>query len=204
MGFLRVLTPLLCLVAPAAAQLTMDQKVADFNQLAALYAKNYAPYELRRDVFGFDLYNLKPWLDQIAKSTDDISFYDICVKYVASLQDSHDEFTLPSDFEVWLHMDLDIYDGKVLIGYIDRSYLPAKTYPFGLGDEIVSVDGTAAADLITAFLPYAVNGEGSKISQMRLAAATITDRYQGWMPIANSVSDKASVVIRRQNGNLET
>ena len=182
----------------------MDQKVSDFNQLAALYAKRYAPYELRRDVFGFDLYNVKPWLDQVAKSTDDIAFYDICVKYVAALQDSHDEFTIPATFEAWLHMDVDVYEGKVLIGFIDRSYLPSRTYPFVVGDEIVSVDGTAAADLITAFLPYAVNGSGSKVSRQRLAAASITDRYQGWMPIAGLVGDKATVVIRRQNGNLET
>lgn len=182
----------------------MDQKVSDFNQLAALYAKRYAPYELRRDVFGFDLYNVKPWLDQVSKSKDDIAFYDICVKYVAALQDSHDEFTIPATFEAWLHMDVDVYEGKVLIGFIDRSYLPSRTYPFVVGDEIVSVDGTAAADLITAFLPYAVNGSGSKVSRQRLAAASITDRYQGWMPIAGLVGDKATVVIRRQNGNLET
>jgi hypothetical protein len=182
---------LVCTAVPEAfGQLAMDQKVADFNQLAALYAKRYAPYELRRDVFGFDLYNLKAWLDQVAKSTDDIAFYDICVKYVASLQDSHDEFTIPSFFEAWLHMDVDIYDGKVLIGFIDRNYLPRAKFPFVLGDEIVSVDGTASADLVTAFLPYAVNGSGSKTSRARLAAASITDRYQGWMPIASRVGTR--------------
>lgn len=195
---------IICAGLPAFAQLTQDQKVADFMQLAGIYAKNYAPYELRRDVFGFDLYNVKPWLEQIAKSTDDISFYDICVRYVASLQDSHDEFTLPSTFEAWLHMDVDLYDGKVLIGFIDRGYLPTKTYPFVVGDEIVSVDGVGANDLITKFIPYAVNGSGSKISQRRLAAGAITDRYQGWMPIATSIGKDASVVIRRQNGNMET
>ena len=204
MRFLRVLTPLLCLAPIGLAQLTMDQKISDFNQLAALYAKRYAPYELRRDVFGFDLYNIQPWLAQVAKTSDDVSFYDVCVKYVASLLDSHDEFTLPTFFEAWLHMDLDIYEGKVLIGFIDRSYLPARTYPFVVGDEIVSVDGTAAADLVTAFLPYAVNGEGNQTSRMRLAAASITDRYQGWMPIAGLVGDNAIVVVKRQNGNSET
>jgi hypothetical protein len=196
---------ILCTLAPIGfAQLSTDQKVADFNQLAALYAKNYAPYELRRDFFGFDLYNIQPWLDQVKQSKTDLDFYDICVKYVASLQDSHDEFTLPSIFEAWLHMDVDVYDGKVLIGYIDDSYLSARKYPFEVGDEVVSVDGTAAADLITQFLPYAVNGEGSKISRMRLAAGSITDRYQGWMPKAPMIGDTATVVIRRQSGKSET
>lgn len=204
MRLIRFIAPLLCLAPASFAQLTTDQKVSDFMQLAGLYARNYAPYELRRDVFGFDLYNLKPWLDQVTKSTDDLTFYDICVRYVASLQDSHDEFTLPSEFEAWLHMDVDLYEGKVLIGFIDRGYLPRPKYPFAIGDEIVSVDGTAAADLVTAFVPYAVNGAGSKISSARLAAASITDRLQSWMPKASLVGDDATVVVRRQNGNLET
>src|SRR5580700_3038984 len=96
-------------------QLTQDQKVADFTQLAGLYAKNYAPYEWKRDVIGFDLYNIKPWLDQVRATTNDLAFYDVCVRYVAALQDSHDEFTLPTDFDAWAHLAVDIYDGKVLI-----------------------------------------------------------------------------------------
>ena len=204
MRLLRLITPLLCLAPASFAQLTPSQKVADFMQLAGLYAKHYGPYELRRDLFGFDLYNVQPWLDQVNRSTDDISFYDICVRYVASLHDSHDEFTLPTDFEAWLHMDVDIYDGKVLIGFIDRSYLSEIAYPFEVGDELVSLDGVAAADLVTAFIPYAVNGSGSVTSQMRLAAGSITDRVQSWMPRANAVGDTATAVIRRQDGTVET
>ncbi len=201
---IRVLM-LLCTLAPIGfAQLTMDQKVADFNQLAALYAKNYAPYELRVSLIGFDLLNIQPWLTQVEQSTTDLEFYDICVKYVASLQDSHDEFTLPSIFEAWLHMDVDIYDGKVLIGYVDQDYLSPRRYPLQIGDEIVSVDGTSAADLITSFLPYAVNGEANATSRMRLAAASMMDRYQGWMTNAPSVGSNATVVVQSQNGKTAT
>lgn len=204
MRFLRIFVPLLGLASMGFAQLSPSQKQADFLQLVGLYAKNYGPYELRRDVFGFDLFNVKPWLDQIAQSKDDIDYYDILTKYVASLQDSHDEFLMPSDFEAWLHMDADIFDGKVLIGDIDRDYLPRTQYPFDIGDEIVSVDGTAAADLIQAFIPYAVNGSGNKTSQKRLAAGAIFDRLQFFNPRAAQIGDNATVVIRRQNGNVET
>jgi hypothetical protein len=204
MRFLRFFVPLLALAPAGLAQLTPAQKTADFMQLVGLYAKNYAPYELKRDLIGFDLYNVKPWLDQINKSTDDITYYDILTKYVASLQDSHDEFTIPSDFEAWLHMDADIYDGRVLIGFIDRAYLPRAKYPFVLGDEIVSVDGTSAADLVQSFIPYAANGSGNKTSQMRLAAGTIMDRLQFFDPRAAQIGDTATVVVKRQNGNVET
>src|SRR5437016_10022094 len=107
---------LLCFASGAYAQLTQAQKINDFNSLVALYNRNYAPYEWKRDTFGFDLLNIKPWMDQVTASKDDLTFYDICVRYVASLQDSHDEFTLPSDFEAFLDgLFVDIYDGKVLI-----------------------------------------------------------------------------------------
>src|SRR5260370_4089258 len=131
-------------------------------ELAGLYAKNYPPSEWKRDVIHFDLYDIKPWLDQINLSKTDLEFYDICVNYVVSLQDSHDEFTLPSDFLAYLHLDIDIYDGKTLIDGIDRFYLPSRNYPFQTGDEIVSVDGKATQDLIKAYTPFAANGSGNR------------------------------------------
>lgn len=204
MRIFRALVPFLCLAPLGLAQLTPEQKIADFNQLVGLYAKNYAPYELKRDVFGFDMFNLKPWIDQINQSKTDIEYYDILVKYVASFQDSHDEFTIPSDFEAWMHMDGDIYDGKFLIDYIDRTYLPRAKYPFAVGDELVSVDGTPVADLLKSLAPYAVNGSSNPTSRQRLAAATITDRYQGWFPRAGDVQDNATIVVQRQGGPTET
>jgi Peptidase family S41 len=195
---------MLALAPCGFAQLTIAQKTSDFNQIVGLYAKNYAPYELRRDLFGFDLYNTAPWLTQIVASTDDLTFYDICTRYIASLQDSHDEFITPSDFEAILGFDADIFDGKVLIGDIDPLILPPNLYPFQVGDQIVSVDGVDAMVLVTSLIPYAVNGEGSKTSQMRLAAGGIADRYQGWNPKATHVPASSQVVILRQNGQTQT
>jgi hypothetical protein len=203
MRWFRILLPLLSLAPLGFADLTPTQKTIDFMQLVALYDVNYAPYELKRDVFGFDLLKIQPWLDQIGKSTTDVDFYDICVRYVASLQDSHDEFTILSDYDAWLHMNGDIYDGKFLIDFIDRAYLPAKNFPFTIGDQLISVDGVAVADLLTKFQPYAVNGSSNPVSRQRLAAATITERFQGWYPLA-AVGPTATIVVQRKSGALET
>ena len=46
-------------------QLTMDQKISDFQSLAALYAKRYGPYEWKRDALGVDLFNIGPWITQV-------------------------------------------------------------------------------------------------------------------------------------------
>src|SRR5689334_3007572 len=141
--------------AGAWAQLTPDQKTSDFLNLAGLYAKNYAPYEWKRDVFHFDLLNVKPWLDQVAASKDDLDFYDICVRYVAALKSGgHDLLILPTSFRATLGFTVDLYDGVTLIDSISRTRLPEDAFPFQIGDELVSVDGKSTSQLITELAPY--------------------------------------------------
>jgi hypothetical protein len=205
MRIYKLAAGLLALAPVMLADLTVDQKVSDFMELAGLYAKNYGPYELKLTLYGFDLFNVSPWLDQVKASKTDIDFYDICVKYVASLRDSHDEFTIRSTFDAWLHFDGDIYEGKFLIDFIDRVYLTRPKYPFAIGDELVSVDGVTVADLLKKFDPYSVNGASNPVSRARLAAGTITERYQGWNPRATEIGKDATIVVRRQGtGAVET
>ncbi len=187
------------------AQITHDQKVADFTAIAGLYDKNYGPYNWKIEAFDYDMLRLQPWLAQINASTDDLSFYDICVRYVASLHDFHDEFTLPSEYEAYLPFTVDIYDGRVLIDGIDPSQLPPAQYPINIGDELISLDGISANAWVQALGPYAVNGRGNPVSTNRLAAATMLDRYQGWYTYANKVNpgDVATVQVRSQ-GKVRT
>ena len=199
----RFFAPLLLLAPLTFADLTPQQKTSDFMQLVALYDVNYAPYMLKIQLYNFDLLNIQPWLTQVNQTTNDVQFYDVCTRYVASLRDSHDEFTILSDYDAWMHMDGDIYDGKFLIDYIDGDWLPSDTYDFKIGDQLVSVDGVAVADLLTKFAPYAVNGGGNPVSIARLAAGTITERYQGWYPLA-SVGTNASIVVMHQDGATNT
>ena len=194
---------LLCFfVSASLAQLTMDQKIADFQHLAGQYAKNYAPYEWKRDTQGFDLLNIGPWLQRITATTNDLDFYEVMVDYVAHLNDAHDVYTVPSNFVATLNLSADIYDGKVLIDSINRTRLPASQYPFQIGDEVVSVDGQNVQDLIQAFSKYSISANTR--STQRTAVGRIFTRPQSRMPHAIDVGDSASVVIRRQNGDVET
>ncbi len=191
------------LAAPLClAQLTPDQKEADFNVLAALYSKQYAPYEWKKQAFGFDMLRTGSWLERVRQSKDDLDFYEICVEYVASLQDSHASFSLPSDFGASLNIGLDIYDGKVLIEGINRTRLPLARFPFVNGDEVVSIDGVSAEQLLQDFAKYAT--QGNPRSTRRMAAARIAFRPQRRMPHAPDVGESASVVIRRMSGVEET
>jgi hypothetical protein len=193
---------LLLFALPAFGQLTMDQKVFDFQALAGLYAKHYAGHDWKLALFGFDSTNIAPWLDRVNATTNDLDFYELMVEYVADLHDGHDAYHLPSTFSARLGFSVDIYDGAVLIDSITTSILPPAKYPFAIGDRLVSVDGVAVNDLLDAFAKYSVYGNDH--STRRLAAARIVTRPQQVMPHAVDLADSAMVAIERASGNLET
>ena len=167
-----VVLALIAAVPAARAQdaLTVAQRNADLNQLASFYAKNYAPYEWKRQVFGFDLLNLTPWLRQI-RHADDLDFQEVLIEYVASLNDAHDYIAFPTTFSTSLGLSVDIYDGKVLIDAINRSTLPAAQYPFAIGDELISVDGHGVQQLIQSLRKYAISANQRSTCRSSLLGA---------------------------------
>src|SRR5258708_5341806 len=62
MRITALLTLLLAAQAAGLAQLTLEQKLTDFRQLAGLFNKRYAPYEWKKQNYQFDLLDSKPWL----------------------------------------------------------------------------------------------------------------------------------------------
>ena len=200
----RLIYSLACLVlcAPAAfAQLTMDQKDNDFQYMASVFAKNYGPYEWKRDALKFDLLNIAPWLDKIRATQNDLDFYEVMQEYVAGLNDAHDNYSLPSSFVARLNFGVDIYDGKLLVDVITRTRLPAGEFPFVNGYELVSIDGVEANKILDGLLRYQI--AANPRSTRRLAAQLLTIRPQSIMPHAGNVPEISNVVFRRPDGNLE-
>ena len=173
--------------------LTTNQRNTDLIQLASMYAKNYAPYEWKRDVIGFDLYRLTPWLQRIHHS-DDLDFQEALIEYVASLNDAHSFVSFPSNFSASLGFTVDIFDGKVLIDSINRSQLPVGQFPFAVGDELVALDGQPAQTLIESFRKYFISA--NQRSTDRFAASLIPQRFQSIMPHAAELGDTAVASIR--------
>jgi hypothetical protein len=194
---------LLALVAIVShAQLTMDQKVSDFQALAGLYAKRYGPYEWKRDALGVDLFNIAPWLAQVQATKNDLDFYEVMQQYVASLNDAHDVYELPSAFQASLNFTVDIYDGKLLVDFINRSRLPAAEFGFVTGYELVSIDGQDSQKQLDGLLRYEI--AANPRSTRRLAAQLLTLRPQVLMPHAADVPEISVVLFRRPDGNMES
>ncbi len=184
------------------AQLTTDQKVSDFQALAGLYAKRYGPYEWKRDALGFDLLNITSWLAKIQATKNDLDFYDVMSQYVASLNDAHDVYQLPSTFQANLNFTVDIYDGKLLVDSINRLRLPASEFGFVIGYELVSIDGQDSQKQLDGLLRYEI--AANPRSTRRLAAQLLTIRPQVRMPYAADVPEISVVLFRRPDGNLES
>jgi hypothetical protein len=190
---------LILLVTTAEGQnaLTAQQRVADLNQLSAFYAKNYAPYEWKRNVFGFDLLNLTPWLFR-SYNADDLEFQEVLIDYVASLNDAHDYIAFPTTFSVSLPLSVDIYDGRVLVDALIPALFPGVTR----GDELISVDGHPVPELIRSFRKYSI--AANPRSTDRVAASRIVSRSQQIMPHIPNLGDTAAVVIRSAGTGVET
>ena len=199
MAFIRLL-PLLLVAVPAFAQLAPEQKLLDFQNVAALFSKRYAFWEWKQSAIRFDSLDLSPWIARINASKTDLEFFEICAEYVSSNQDGHTVFLLPSDFEATLPFDVDLYDGVILVDQIDRQALPAGEFPFSIGDELVSIDGVAAAEAAAKLRPF--RGDGNPRTTMRNSLEFLVRRPQVLIPRAHEVGDSANVVIRKQNGDL--
>ena len=182
--------------APRAQEaLTLDQRRTDLTQLADVYAKQYAPYEWKRDVAtGFDLYRLTEWLQRVHHA-DDLDFQEALIEYLASLADAHVGVSFPSTFNASLGFTVDIYDGRVLIDSVNRARLPVAQFPFEVGDELVTLDGVPVQRLIESFRKYAA--APFQRSTDRLAAGLIPSRSQTIMPHAPQLGDAAVAAIRR-------
>ena len=61
-------------------------------------------------------------------------------------------FFLPTDLQADLLFDVDQYDGKALIDFIDPSL--GRGFSFRVGDELISVDGKTVADWLKEFGKY--------------------------------------------------
>jgi hypothetical protein len=200
---MKLAVPILSLLlgANAFAQLAAVQRLHDFRNLAALYAKRYAPYDWKKQVSGFDLFELSPWLTRVERAQTDIEFLSLCAEYVARLDDVHSSFRTGSGFSADAGFYVDIYDGKPLVESINRARLPQALFPFQIGDEVVSVDGMPADEFIAMVSKY--RRMGNPLTTRRNAADWISFRPQSLLPIAPLVGETSRFEFRRASGDIE-
>ena len=187
----------------ASGQMLPAQRWADFEQMAAHVSRAYAPYEWKREWFGYDALALRPWLDRVMAAQTDLEYFEICAEYLASLRDLHTGFSVPSDYVAEIGVWVDLYDGQVLIDWVDRSKLPSSRYLFQVGDRVVSVDGIRAEAWVERVSK--LQSFGDERATQRWAADQLFYRAQAAIPTAPQIGTEAVVLIeRRETGVTES
>lgn len=199
----KLIVTLLAAATALSAALTVEQKESDFRSLANMLAKNYAPYEWKRDTFQFDALRIGDWLRRVRSTRNDLEFYDLCAEYVASLQDTHSSFSFPSTFSATLGFHVDIYDGKVVVDSITRSRLPAAQYPFQVGWEVVSFNGEPVERELARLMR--ITAAAAPRARLRRAAQRLTAIAQSNDPLLPTrISSPARIEFRNPEGDTQT
>jgi hypothetical protein len=162
-GTKHLLAALFLLAWPALADLTVSQRVHEFQNLAATYAVRYAPAEWKHQLTGFDIYDLRPWLDRIRALKDDVEFFEVCTEYFASLDDIHSSFVTPSSYSAVMGFTVDVFDGKVLIDAIQRGTLKKSC----------SIDSVAVEEQMARFTQRMRRAESIHHSALRCGHAHV-------------------------------
>ncbi|MBI2688113.1 MAG: PDZ domain-containing protein [Acidobacteria bacterium] len=97
---------------------------------------------------------------------------------------------------------MDIYDGKALIEFLNRTRLPQNEFPFEVGDELISIDGKPFSQLIDELSRYEI--AANTRSTRRFAASLLMFRPQALIPRTVDLAPFATVVVMRRNGTTGT
>jgi hypothetical protein len=198
-GFLRLSALLLLCLIPLTAQLTPSQREEDFRQLATVLWKQYGPYEWKRELFRFDLMDLSPWLERVRSSRNDLEYLETCFRYVHSLNDGHVTITFPSSFVTSMPIDVDLYDGRLLVERVNTQAFPPAQFPLAIGDEVIAIDGRPALDILRQdLMPF--QGFAFERQKLRFAASTLFLRLQSRLPRAAETPARSLVALRRPDG----
>ena len=177
-----------------AKVLTTEERLADFNQLNLSIDSSYGPLLYKQQVRGLKLQELRAqYTEQIKASKTNADFYYTIVRYISEFHDGHFGATLPTDYKAEIAVQTDLIDGKVLIGDIDRKKLSDKDFPFAKGDEVISLDGIPALQVVDT-LSQSLGG-GFVLSEKRTAAQALFSRSARRFPVPTG-----SVVVEIRHG----
>jgi len=183
----------LCLgLSLSAKTLTPQEKASEFQGLANTIRSQYGPYTYKQGHLKLDLDKLVADYSREAATGTNLAFYYLINRFVAEFQDSHFGSRLNTTHESTLGIVPELVDGKLYVDSINHRLVPF-TAGIRIGDEIVSLDGTPAQDVITdlaRFVPAGYSG-----TARRLAAYLVTHRPSTLVPAPTGGT--AKLVLRR-------
>lgn len=181
--------------------LTQQEAKADFLTLADNFRNNYGPLEYKERRFGFSFEDLvNQSLAEIEKSTNDIEYYGIISRFLTKFDDGHVSVRFPGKSAIGfdrarIPVFVEPFEGKAIVTAITEPSVAALG--IALGDEVVSVDGVPASELLKKFAK--LNGFANPVTSEHLYFKLFNRRIGDGETFPKGVS--ATVVFRNAEGS---
>lgn len=172
-----VLTPLM-LFAGLTEQGVRERMVRDLEFIHNTFDVKYAPADWKKRYADWDLDTEIELAKERIRSNEDISTkaYQRSVRqFFQSTKDYHVGVIFWST--EWASLPFRVYGagGKYYITFIDRARLPSRSFPFQIGDELVTFDGRPTAEVVQELREKEV-GDASPDTDQALAEFFLTSR----------------------------
>ncbi|MBI3017424.1 MAG: PDZ domain-containing protein, partial [Deltaproteobacteria bacterium] len=177
---------ILFLVSPftfADEQLSLDQKIADIDQVVSLVKSSYGPRDYKKAQLGIDVDQLREKYVNLLPGTTNREFYYLILRLIAEFRDSHFGARVPST--------------KILIDAVERKLSPLGKLDFERGDEVLAIDGRPAQEVAQELALQ--RGAGFEQTSKHIGARLLTSRRAFFVPVPTG---KAQVTIRRGTSDI--
>lgn len=168
----------LTLFAGLGEENVKDRMLRDLDFIQNTFEVKYAPADWKKRYADWDLQTEIEKAKEQVLLCDDISiksFQRIVSQFFKSTKDYHVGVTFWST--EWASLPFRVYgaNGKYFITYIDRARLPSRSFPFQVGDELVTFNGRHTADVVQELRENEI-GDSSPDTDQALAEFLLTQR----------------------------
>lgn len=151
--------------------------IAELGMMKNLYREEYAPLEWKKQFFGYDLDAEYAKAVAAVEANSPLSVQasrEIFNKFIYAMRDYHTSVEFASSEKATLPLLVKGTGAREFIVYIDRKKLPENSFPFHVGDELVSFSGKPVLQAIAEMqAQYIANIAASDFS---LAELRLTSR----------------------------
>lgn len=181
----------------ADEQLTLEQKIADIDQMVSLVKSSYGPRDYKKSQLGINVDQLRDKYVALLPGTTNREFYYLVLRLVAEFRDSHFLALVPSTHLSFLGFTTEWVDGKILIDTVDRRLSPRGKFDFERGDEVLALNESPVEEVAQELALQ--RGSGFEQTSKRVGARLVAVRPARLVPVPTG---KVNVTIRRGTSDI--
>jgi hypothetical protein len=161
-----------------------DHLTANLVLMRSVFDAGYAPTTWKKSFSGWDLDTELEKALAATNNTPDLTLKDarnILKSFIYSTKDYHVSISFELTEKASLPLTIKGANDKYFIAYIDRSKLPVDSFPFQVGDELVSFADQPVADVIAGIqseVPGNVEATDRALAELRLTVRGASRGYR--------------------------